>query len=119
MKDINKIDENNSGKFNVIIFDSNSKNFKSFDIIPYLIKEFLEEEIHAFKTFNDYKDFIIKTSRYKFWSKCEYEIILSDWPKNGSELKIDVYNQIMLNINVVTKIFIEEVFKSILNDNKL
>lgn len=119
MKDINKIGESNSGKFNVIIFDSNSKKFKSFDVIPCLIQEFLEEKIHTFKTFNDYKDFVIKTSRYKFWAKCEYEIILSDWPKNSTELKIDVYNQIMLNINVITKIFIEEVFKSILNDDKL
>lgn len=34
-----------------------------------------------------------------YWSKCEWEIILSHWPprKNAQELKIDVYDQVMLN----------------------
>lgn len=44
MKDINKIEESNSGKFNVIIFDSNSKKFKSFDVIPYLIRSFYKKK---------------------------------------------------------------------------
>lgn len=36
---------------------------------------------------------------YYYWSKCEWEIILSPWvgAKDGSEVKIDVYDQVMLN----------------------
>ena len=36
---------------------------------------------------------------YYFWSKCEYEIILSSWPECADfrEEKIDVYDQVRLN----------------------
>lgn len=36
---------------------------------------------------------------YYYWSKCEWEIILSAWParKNFHEEKIDVFDQIYLN----------------------
>ena len=38
---------------------------------------------------------------YRYWSRCEYEIILSGWPPDKTrkfrEEKIDVYDQVMLN----------------------
>ena len=36
---------------------------------------------------------------YYYWSKCEWEIILSDWPPSPTfnDLKVDVFDQIMLN----------------------
>ena len=35
---------------------------------------------------------------YYYWAKCEWEVIVSDWPTSGKvEAKIDVYNQVMLN----------------------
>ena len=35
---------------------------------------------------------------YCYWSKCEYEIIISSWPSRADcEIKIDVYDQIMIN----------------------
>ena len=36
---------------------------------------------------------------YYYWSKCEWEIILSAWPsrKDFNEEKIDVFDQINLN----------------------
>ena len=36
---------------------------------------------------------------YYFWSKCEYEIIITCWPKwdKFKEEKIDVYSQLNLN----------------------
>lgn len=40
-----------------------------------------------------------KDLMYYYWSKCEWEIILSAWPsrKNFNEEKIDVFDQINLN----------------------
>ena len=39
---------------------------------------------------------------YYYWSKCEYEIILTSWPemKGFHDEKVDVYDQIMLNWDV-------------------
>jgi hypothetical protein len=36
---------------------------------------------------------------YYYWSKCEWEIIITHWPprKDAREEKIDVYDQVMLN----------------------
>lgn len=39
---------------------------------------------------------------YWFWSKCEYEIVISPWVgrnKEEAEVKIDIYDQVMLNFN--------------------
>lgn len=39
---------------------------------------------------------------YWYWSKCEWEIILSHWPPrtDAHDEKIDVYDQVMLNWDV-------------------
>ena len=42
---------------------------------------------------------------YQWWSRCEYEMIIKDWPCNTVEEKWDVYKQIMMNVDVVTQIF--------------
>lgn len=36
---------------------------------------------------------------YYFWSKCEWEIIISGWPPRDdfNDAKIDVYDQVKLN----------------------
>ena len=36
---------------------------------------------------------------YWYWSKCEWEIIISHWPprQDAADAKIDVFDQIMLN----------------------
>ena len=38
--------------------------------------------------------------RYYFWSKCEYEVILSSWVGRADDVKIDIYDQIHMNWNV-------------------
>ena len=46
---------------------------------------------------------------YMYWSRCEYEIILLDWPNQKANKKIDVHWQIMNNIDLVTNILMENV----------
>ncbi|MDY2736806.1 hypothetical protein [Intestinibacter sp.] len=46
---------------------------------------------------------------YRWWSRCEYEIILQSWPTGRLEQKIDVYYQLMMNINIITEIVMDEV----------
>ena len=39
--------------------------------------------------------------RYQYWSRCEYEIVLTGWPPPKKEtfkkMKIDIYDQVRLN----------------------
>lgn len=116
--------------FNVIIYDFNSKKFKSYDIIPYLLlrwEEFLKKAIFVDDpldywkiptTFEEYKNWIDGELKYQYWGRCQYELVLSPWPpkeneeremileKNSAE-KWDIYQQCVMNIDIIAQIFIE------------
>ena len=90
------------------------------------------------ETFDEFKIFVQRESQYQFWSRCEYEIVLGPWPyvsapnegydtskENDVEAwkehwkkhldscdKWDVYQQIMMNLDLVTKTLIECLEKS-------
>jgi len=101
--------------FNVITYDPNHKEFVSYDVIPYFIKAYKEREQKNYypvpKTYDEFKKFVIDEGHYQFWGRCEYEIILVDWPCQKVEKKIDVWDQIKMNLDLIT----EEVIKTIYN----
>ena len=123
-------------QFNVINFDFNAKKFEAYDVIPYLVRKYKErvdtcneleqdlqnatsehectlyrDSLKYWKvpvTFDEFREFVKSEGQYQFWSRCEYEIILVDWPCQKTEEKWDVYDQIMMNIDIVTQIVMEE-----------
>ena len=97
--------------FNVINFEFNSKKFEAYDVMPYLIRCYdnAKRKKDCPKTFDEFKKFVKDKSMYMYWARCEYEIILSDWPNQKTYKKIDVYWQVMNNIDVVTEILMENV----------
>ena len=104
MKDIPK---SNNTKYNVIIYNVNLKKMVTYDVVPYFVSEYKllkPKQKSIIKTFNDLKSFVKSKAFYQFWARCEYEIILSDWPPSGKiSEKWDVYDQIMLNLDFVTE----------------
>ena len=100
-------------QFNVIVEDINSKKFVSYDIMPYLTKCWKEAKDKP-QTFDDLKTFIKNHSRYQWWGRCEYEIVLKSWVGFSEEKKIDVHYQIMMNIGTVAKLLMEEVNTNII-----
>ena len=86
------------------------ESFNQKEIVPYNIFThygFNEDVKKIYKKYkNDFETFSeeVKTSlMYYFWSKCEWEIILSDWPSSPTspiEKKVDVYDQVMLNWDI-------------------
>ena len=98
--------------FNVIIYDINRNKFKSFNIIPYLM-DCYDEATKKPKTFKEFREFVDKESRYQFWARCQYEVILVDWPCQQHEEKWDVYDQIKMNLDLITKLFMS------IYDNKI
>jgi hypothetical protein len=94
--------------FNVILYDFNARKFIPYDVIPYLVKCYKESRKKP-KTHEEFRKFIEGWSQYRWWSRCEYEIILSDWPNSKIDKKIDVHWQVMLNIDLITNLVIESV----------
>lgn len=94
--------------FNVIWYDFNGKTFKPYNVIPYFVDEY-ERAKKKPKTFDEFKEFIKSNSMYMYWSRCQYEMILSDWPSSGVQEKWDIHKQIMMNLDIVTNLLIESV----------
>ena len=94
--------------FYVIVYDINRKTFIPYDVIPYLKKCYYEATDKP-ETLEEFKNFVERQSMYQWWSRCEYEIILSDWPSQCQQKKIDVHYQIMTNLDIVVKVLMESI----------
>lgn len=97
-------------KFNVIYLDYNARKMKEYDIIPHLKNCYnTKKKNERPKTFDEFKSFIIAESRYQWWARCEYEIIISSWPTGMCEEKWDIHDQVMMNIDLITELLMKEV----------
>ena len=107
--------------FYVLNFDINAHKVEKYDVIPYLVDKYVElrnilkRRKKYFKklpkTFEEFKQFVEDEGKYQWWSRCQYEIIISDWPCQKYEEKWDVWDQIEMNLDLVTKCFIESIPK--------
>ena len=96
-------------EFNAIVYDINQREFVSYDIMPYLRNSYQKlKKIDRPKTYDGIKEFVDSELMYQFWSRCEYEIIVSDWPPSGVKKKIDVYWQCKMNLDLITRLLIED-----------
>lgn len=88
-------------EWNVYVGDFNANEIKVYNIFNH--SSFTEDVKKICKKYkDDYATFCDKLKgslMYYFWSKCEWEIILSDWPPSDrfNSSKVSVYDQIMLN----------------------
>ena len=94
--------------WNVFIENFNGKKIESYNIFDH--RRFMEDiEDNYKKNKNDYEAFCKQLKmdlQYYYWSKCEWEVIISSWPpveKNPIEEKIDVYDQVMQNEHIFYK----------------
>ena len=83
------------------VFIEQYNEFKPYNIFSH--GGFMTEVKKAYKQYSDNKkefaNQIQSELRYFFWSKCEWEIIVSAWPTSSKikPVKIDVYTQVMWN----------------------
>ena len=81
-------------------------DFNAQKIIKYNIFDHgtFTKEINEIKkktyTKEEFAEKLDSMMRYYFWSKCEYEVIISPWAGQADNMKIDIYDQIHLNWNV-------------------
>jgi hypothetical protein len=90
--------------WNVYVDDINARRIKQFNIFNhYSFNEGVKKAYKKYK--NDFAAFaegVRRELQYYFWSKCEWEIVLSDFPPSDrfQKEKIDVYDQVMLNWDI-------------------
>lgn len=90
--------------WNVIVEDFNGRKIGTYDIFRH--GNFAEDVRKAYKKYrNDHDSFcenVRKSLAYYFWSKCEWEVIVSAWPPSDRipDKKVDVYEQVMMNWDV-------------------
>lgn len=64
-------------------------------------------------TYDIFKENLHSELMYKYWCKCEWEVVLSAFPpsKNGEEKrKVDIYQQVMLNFEIFCKYAYDNLF---------
>lgn len=94
--------------FNVIWQDFNAKKFEAYNVMPYFINEYSDAKNKP-QTFDEFKEFIERKSRYMYWSRCQYEIIICGWPNEDTQEKWDIHRQIMMNIDIVAEVLMQNI----------
>lgn len=91
----------------VLRFDFNSRKIEYFDIFKNSFEEELKLDIKKkdIEVFDQFKQYILSWARYHFWSRCEYEIYATGVPDDEFKYaqKLDVYDQIEMNIDRITE----------------
>lgn len=110
-------------EWNVYVADFNSKEVKKYNIFNHFY--FKKDCDKAWSECKDKNGFINtkfaedirKNLAYYFWSKCEWEIVISSFPESDrfKDKKVDVYEQVMLNwehfMNYLWNYYISEVYE--------
>lgn len=88
--------------WNVFIDNWNNRSISSYNIFQHA--SFLDGCKKAAKKHRGDMEAFAEAVRqelmYYFWSKCEWEIVLTSWPTGRSEQKVDVYDQVRMNWDV-------------------
>ena len=88
--------------WNVYRLNINSREIEVYNIFDHWF--FLAGCVKAAKkhTRMEFAEEIKRELMYYYWSKCEWEVLVSDWTSpdfHKSQKKIDVYQQVMLNFD--------------------
>ena len=83
-------------KFKVLIYKN--EKVEHYDVLPYFRncwkEKYNKEEKEAIKQAKQpakrkqlFKEYIISRSKYMFWARCEWEMLLASWPFGSYRLK--------------------------------
>lgn len=96
-------------KFYVLLFDFNRKEAKMSNIFDNIIVR--EDIIKAIKkkvSKEELKETLSSVCKYVFWSRCEYEVVVTGFPNNEKSEKIDAWFQIEPNLDIITEYLWQE-----------
>lgn len=98
-------------EWNVYVHNFNLNKIEKYNVFAHgsFIK-YLKKACEECKSKNVLAEKIKSELRYYFWSKCQWEIIISPWVGRAEscDIKIDVYDQVMMNFDI----FVDYVWKN-------
>lgn len=90
-------------EWNVFYHNVNKQKIETFNIFEHCsFNEDVNEHLKTCKTKEEFAENLKSKLRYYFWSKAQYEVIVSPWcgGKNTKDIKIDIFDQVMNNWDV-------------------
>ena len=98
--------------WNVLNWDFNSDKLEVYDVGYRFVNAVDSARLSSLpKNYTELDDYLNSEAHYRFWAKCEYEIIITGWPQQKNEAKIDVCTQLRLNWDRFVKAFWDEVYE--------
>lgn len=96
-------------EYYVLYHEFNKDIIKPFNIFDsYKFNDGIQRLLKNFTTFDKFKEELDNLAKWCFWSKSEYEIICKGWvSKEDREYKIDIYDQIKPNLDILAKYIID------------
>lgn len=89
--------------WNVFYHNSNSRSIETFNIFEHgSFREYVKKAARKVQSKEDFAMQLRREVMYYFWSKCEWEVLISPWVggNDDEEIKVDVAWQIMNNWDV-------------------
>ena len=95
-------------EFKVLLMDFNRKEYEAYDVLPYFRNVWRGHRINRDKDYNkipvktkeQLKEWIIDWGRYQFWSRCEYEFLMGNWPFGSRRLTEDMKEFLKTNPDI-------------------
>ena len=95
-------------EFKVLLMDFNRKEYEAYDVLQYFRNVWRDHRINRDKDYNkipvktkeQLKEWIIDWGRYQFWSRCEYEFLMGNWPFGSRRLTEDMKEFLKTNPDI-------------------
>lgn len=90
-------------EWNVFYHDINTQKIRTINIFDHhRFSEDVQKSLKKYKDKDEFAKALKSDLMYYFWSRAEYEIIISPWcgGRNTEDIKVDIYTQVMNNWNV-------------------
>lgn len=96
-------------KWNCFAWNFNTDKLYWFNVLNDDLLKDIEATYKAKRTTNraDFSEVVKRWAMWHYWSKCEWEVIITDWPKYNNEYKMDVFEQLEANWEIFTDYLIK------------
>ena len=87
-------------EWNVFYYNLNNKKIETTNIFKHgCFTEYVNKHLKECNRKEEFADKLRSELRYYFWSKAEYEVVISPWygGVHTDDIKIDIYDQVMNN----------------------
>lgn len=91
-------------KWYVLKYDPNLNQIINYNVMIGLA-EILHKKIKKKEVYdkNSLKEFLKREFMYRYWSKCEYEILVSGLLNKSEKEKIDIWRQLEMNLDNIVE----------------